>query len=336
MDLNVAIGRLARSIVALRAATPNLARYTITGTSPVQVAGSDGPVELDTLGWYRPRVGDTAWGLRVGPRALILGPTTANEQTRPAGSGTIASINGALLTVTVSGAAQSLPFLSSYSPTVADTVQIMWMETTPGSWVGLVLGKTGTYTPPPPTQTGTTPQEVPDQPTVQVSPDLPNPLIITPTAAAVWRGSGWRTDTSTLYQGDWTGRGDNATYMFYAGAFARLKGLTVTSSDLYLHAGPGGPSGATTARCQLHGASSKTATRPAVYESFNGPTLADNAAGWAPVPAATIQLLAAGSRQGVALTATGPADYSAYLPLAPARVGGDPLQGSLRIYWTTT
>ena len=327
-----AIRQLARAIRDLQSSNVTLERVQVAAIDPLALVGVDGDVVVDALGWYSPAVGDQVWVMRQQTRCIVLGSTSPNQILAPSLSGMVTAVSGSLLTVTVDGASQQVPFLGSYTPAVGDTVQLLWRETNPGQWTGLALGKTGSYVPPAPTPpkqtTASADVEVVEAP---AAPDLPNPYVINVAGAACWRGSGWRTDTSTLYQGDWTGRGDNTTFFFYGGRFAALQGLTVTRADLRIHAGAGGPSAATTARCAIHGAHTRTPGRPSLTgATWDGPSLADGDTDRTDIPVSAAQGLVDNPRRGIALVGTGKSNYSAYPPPT-----SDPLQAQIRIWWTT-
>lgn len=136
--------RLADRLADLDGQRVELSRSTVTGVSPLTVDGADGDLQLDALGWYMPAIGDVVWLLRGAQRAVILGAATPNDNLRPPLTGTVQSVQTTTATVTAGGQTYAgLPFVSPYQPAAGDAVLLVWQETAPGTFAGMILGKSG-------------------------------------------------------------------------------------------------------------------------------------------------------------------------------------------------
>lgn len=191
-------------------------------------------------------------GLRGGKTTgelIVLGrvggplPIKATVTAAPGGSDTI--------TVSAGSAEYVVTFLSTYTPTVGDSVRLLWQggEGTVLAKVGLtpsvVVAPPATAPPPGAATTGALPVVASDSATYSV-------------------GYGWNSYYGqNLYQGDGSGWGapaDNRGSWFYGAGAAQLAGATVTGVQFRLPArkSGGASSSAATAHIYLHG----SATRP--------------------------------------------------------------------------
>lgn len=142
---------------------------------------------------------------------------TPAGRSRPFRRGRVTAVGSKVATVELDGELVELPVLATVAYAVGDVVLVA----ADGSSSGIVLGKIGTTAPPaaPATPTSTSPT-VPRQRTA----------VIVPTFTGTYRGSSWRTDTRSLYQGDWTGSGINQGAAYYGTA---LKSLGVKTDRPY-------------------------------------------------------------------------------------------------------
>jgi len=70
-----------------------------------------------------------------GRRELTQRLARGREAQRPV-TGTVTAVDGALVTVTLGGAPVELPYLSHYTPTVGDTVVLLWLGTSAAVVIG--------------------------------------------------------------------------------------------------------------------------------------------------------------------------------------------------------
>ena len=318
--------RLAAQLRALTRRLLSMEQVTVTGVSPLRVEGAAGDVELRALGWYDPAVGDQVVLLRSGSTAVVLGATTPNQ--RPAGVGVVAAYTPAdtVVTVTVDGAAQVLPKAATWTPTVGETCAVLWWpsSTTSGDWSGVAvcgLGTSPTAATPPKTPTPQPPAAIPPTPTLDAAVTFTIPAL----SCGTWRSGAWRTDTTKVVQGDYSGR-VNSGYWFYGSQLAAWRDVTVTKAEIFLHAAAGGSYGPSPVRLYTHGSPRRLATQPVAGTALGAPALADMASGWYPLSVAAAQSLVDGTQHGVAAISSATADYTTLYGLAD-----DPMSGALRI-----
>lgn len=234
---------LAEEITARSAASLDLVMGTVSGVDTTSgiVTVNVGGVDIDGVLFanqgYSPYVGDGVSLLRQGNRLVALGANSVPLS--PIGVVTTVPGGSPTIIVTVSGHQYSLPFINSYSPTVADRVYISWPGT---SRAGVVLGKIGVTTPAP---------EPPPPPPPPTTPTF-GTTTFAATGAGTWR-SGWRTDANdNVIQGTAPGfPGANEGAWFYSGLIANsLAGATVTGMQIYLGRTSGGVFAAQT--CHLY------------------------------------------------------------------------------------
>ncbi len=197
------------------------------GRVTVNVGGNPVPNVL-FVGGYSPNTGDGVALLRSGQLVIGIGGTGLPLQS----VGTVASVplGSATILVTVAGTTYSLPFVTSYSPVVADRVYLLWPGT---SRAGIVLGKVGvTAAPPPP----------PPPPGPPPGGSGSGVATFVPTHDGTWR-SGWREDANgNVIQGTApTYGGANEGAWFYSGQISgTLSGATVTDFQIFLARTEGG------------------------------------------------------------------------------------------------
>src|SRR6185312_11549623 len=129
-----------------------------------------------------------------------------------------------------------LPYLKTYVPALNDPVFIVRQGTR--AWVLSSLKANAAAGTP-----GTPPAVTPPQP---VTPPASGTATFTPIGAATYRSGTRRTDTSDLYQGDWTGRGNNSGIWVYGGSpKATLSGRRAKAGRIWMKRGAGGAGAAT-------------------------------------------------------------------------------------------
>lgn len=265
-------------------------------------------------------VGDTVRVLRQGSDTLIVGPAvTSTLPTR----GTVALVpsNSYTIRVTTSIGAVDAQFPASYTPTVGDTVLLLWDGTTP---VAVSQGKTGA----PSSQPARTPPATPDPPPAAATSGT---RTFTATGSGTWRaGEGWRRDNNgNVIQGTAPGvTGLNNGAWFYNGKIrSTLAGATVQSAKVWLgrvQGGNYGPQGVTIFRVTQARRPAGNVTYDASLSLLVNLDVGDR--GWYPLPATMAQALVdSGGSLGVQAT-------SPYVRLLGVPNTGR--AGAVRITWS--
>lgn len=327
-----ALTRVVKMINDVKRSAVSFSEARVTAINPLRVEGADEEVQLRALGWYDPTIGDQVVVARWGQTAVVVGSTRPNQVERPSSQGVVfTSGPGMTIQVTVDGQQVSLPFLDSYTPTVGDTVAVVWQETATG-WDGFIAGKLGSVP---------TPRPAAPKPPRDTSNDTssPPPKVIKTTgtdtvravSVATWR-AGWRSDTPKVYQGKWGARPENHGFWFYGNGFSHLRGVTVTKAEVYLHALTAGNGAATPVRLHIHDSASRPSGEPAVHDQLSSPpSLKDNEKGWYEVSAGWINNIINGSGKGLAAIGSTTSHYTALSGLSGE--GRDPMTGAVRITW---
>lgn len=257
------------------------------------------------LNSYPATVGDTAAVIRVGLYAVAIGATTRATPT----VGTVTANGAGTVTVTVNGTAGLvMRYLSSYSPTNGDIVQVV---------DGGVIGAYATAPVAP---------VAPEPPPVPPPPAMSGTTVFLARDAGTWR-SGWRTDNSAVFQGS-TVTGANSGAWFYGTAPAdSLGGATVLSASIWLHRVVGsGVDAAQDVHMWLH----NSATRPGGdVTRTGGPrnrSLSVGDRGWYDLGADWGQDIVDAVKRGVGITG------SPYLQLAS--IADDAQSGAIKIVWS--
>ena len=323
--------RLAAGLRSVAARAVSMEQATVTSVSPLRVEGVDGDVEIAALGWYDPALWDQVTVLRMGSTALILGAANTNQ--RPPAHGVVISYSAgsSVVTVACGGATYTMPRASGWTPTIGQVCAILWSSVQVDGvvqWRGAALS--GLEASP---TTTTIPKAAATQPAAAANPSTPVEVEFVATIPALqsctWRGGGWRTDTTKVIQGLWSGK-VNSGYWFYGAQFSALRGCTVEQAWIYLHASLGGPSTPTPVRLYLHGSKRKASAQPiSGTASVGTPSLADSASGWYPISAARVQQLVDDVYSGVSALSSSGADYTTLLGL-----GGSPrdaMSGAIKI-----
>lgn len=137
---------------------------------------------------------------------------------------------------------------------------------------------------------------------------------LTPIGSATWRAGtgGWRTDTSQLYSGDWTGKGINWGGAWYGTGF-RGRG-TFAAGVAKLTRRAGGSGSAVTPTMLLLAESSRPAAWVVPIATTAGPSLAiDVTTDWT-IPDAWRALLQSGAAGGIGIGQAGTIPYLAMDP----------------------
>jgi hypothetical protein len=125
-------------------------------------------------------------------------------------------------------------------------------------------------------------------------------------------GRGWRTDTTSVFQGDHGGRANHIGCAFYGAKPRTLAGATVTDAEAYVRRMPGGPNGSAPTVLRLLGDATRPAGSPPLTGSDTGPDTEvrkPGAKGWAKktpadtfdVPTAWVQSIVDGTAGGLGI-----------------------------------
>jgi hypothetical protein len=233
------------------------------------------------------------------PRRYVVGQVTAVD------------VVAARITVSLQGGEVYLPAAGgAYS--VNDLVLV---GRSAGSW--WILTEVGTAASPPAT---------PD-PVAPPDPDVYRLVSVAARSTHTYRG-GWRTDTTDLYQGDWTGRGQNTGVAFYGSALVGLKadaGASGNRISVRVKRLEGGSYAAQAPTLWTVSQRVKPGGAPTRLASFAGPSLKPGQSGTVTLPDARAAELLDGSAGGIAcyvaadtpyLQLAGRAAWSAAMSLA--------------------
>lgn len=153
-----------------------------------------------------------------------------------------------------------------------------------------------------------------------------------PTWAGSYRG-GWRSDTSSLFQGDWTGRGTNTGAAYYGNGPSSLQ--QITGAYVLLYRGSGGSYAAQAPTMVLLAGKKRPGGAPRVLATARGPKLSINPKKGGKkvytkfrLPASWLSRLASGEAGGIGIRVSG---RNPYIQLSPAGAGM-----SLTCHWKET
>lgn len=197
-------------------------------------------------------VGDKVLVAREGKNAWAVAKV-AGRNMPP--QGTVATVppGSAQIGVTVDGVTYQLPYLASYSPTVADVVAILWGASGEGGVVVGQLASSGTIAPAP---VGGSP---PATPTAPPSAPTGGARDFAAIDSSQFRNGGWgKAGDRNVYQGNW-GYGDNKGAWFYGTTPRDFigTGATVTACRVRVSRKSGGDHGAQAVHLYLHGSATK-------------------------------------------------------------------------------
>jgi hypothetical protein len=147
----------------------------------------------------------------------------------------------------------------------------------------------------------------PSAPINQPGPD-PNPgtvtgkLTVGPVETRSYRNSSWRTDNTTVYQGQYGGGGNHTGCVFYGGAPRSLAGAIVLDASMVVRRENGGAYAAQATTMRLMTNATRPAGAPTLTSSTAGPSLAVGAAntGGFSVPTSWVQAMVDGTAGGLA------------------------------------
>lgn len=208
------------------------------------------------------------------PRRYVVGQVTAVD------------VPNARLDILLHGGTVRLPTASA-TYAVNDLVLV---GRSPTSW--WVIAKVGTAAAPPV-----------DPPTIAPpAADYYRSISVAARSTHTYRG-GWRSDTTDLYQGDWTGRGVNTGVAFYGSALVGLKADTSASGtriSVRVKRLSGGSYSAVTPTLWTVSQRVKPGGAPTRLSSFSGPSLKPGESGSVALPDARVTELLNGTAGGIA------------------------------------
>jgi hypothetical protein len=136
-------------------------------------------------------------------------------------------------------------------------------------------------------------------------------LTVSPVTTQTYRASlgGWRTDTPSVVQGDYSGTGNNTGCVFFGGAPRSLAGATVTSAVAKVRRVSGGAYSAVGTTMRLVTQSTRPGGAPTLTSSTSGPSIAVGTTTTFSIPNSWAQAMVDGSAGGVAFLSTGDAAH---------------------------
>jgi hypothetical protein len=199
-----------------------------------------------------------------------------------------------MVTVLLAGA--SVPVGASIPRDLTVAVDdLVLVGTDAGTWVLVRLGTGTLWTIPPDMATWTPPAPGRSQEAVS------------PVGSGSWRGGAWRSDTSQLYCGDWSGKGVNQGGVWYGTGF-RGRG-TLSGLKVPLIRRAGGVNGAQTPTMLLLPNDTRPGSWSAPVATVAGPALSINVwTDWYP-PGAWLTALENGSAGGIGIGQAGASPY---------------------------
>lgn len=146
---------------------------------------------------------------------------------------------------------------------------------------------------------------------------VPNPpsvsgkLTVGPVETRSYRNSAWRTDNTTVYQGQYGGGGNHQGCVFYGAAPRSLAGATVLDASIVVRREQGGIFAAQSTTMRLMTNATRPGGAPTLTSSTAGPSLAVGAAntGGFGVPISWVQAMVDGTAGGLAFFVAGAAPY---------------------------
>lgn len=222
----------------------------------------------------------------------------------------LAAPSGGRVSVRLDEGTVLVPILRAYSPTTGDQC-LVGVD----GHAAYVLGALGTAPPPPkdPAEAKASTSPPPDDP-------VKGAKSFKPVFTGTYRG-GWRGDTRDLYQGDWTGRGNNTGAAYFGKGPSGLGG-TCTRFEIRFKRGGGGSYAAVAPTFKLLDEKSRPGGAPTIEGSDVGPALKIGDVRTYRLPDAWGQAFMSGASGGIGIAS----GASPYLSL----VGGSI---SVRIEW---
>jgi hypothetical protein len=136
--------------------------------------------------------------------------------------------------------------------------------------------------------------------------------VFSPVETRSYRSSvfvGWRTDTTSVYQGQYGGNGLHTGCAFYGTGPRSLKGATVTSASVQVRRLSGGTYAAQTTTLWLLVQATRPAGAPSRGSSTSGPRLAVGSTGTFTIPTSWAQGMVDGTAGGLAIFVSGSSPY---------------------------
>ena len=222
----------------------------------------------------------------------------------------LTTVSGSTCTVSIDGVATVVEVLRGVTVAVDDVVLIHRVG---AAW--FVSGRRGASTPaPPPPDPDPVPPPKPSVVTGQ--------LVVPPVETRSYRPSGWRSDNTDVYQGEYGGWGNHVGCAFYGSKPRSLAGATVTSATVKFQrpANTGGSWGASSTTLWLLSQATRPSGAPTRNESTAGPSIASGRSTTFTIPDSWAQAMVNGTRGGIAVYE---ADGSPYVIFAGrSRWGG--------------
>lgn len=124
--------------------------------------------------------------------------------------------------------------------------------------------------------------------------------------------SSWRTDNTSVYQGQYGGSGNRTGCVFYGTPPRSLSGATIISAFFQVRRQSGGAYAAQAATMRLMTNATRPAGAPTLTSSTGGPILPTNAQGQHAVPASWVQSMVDGTAGGLAFFVAGGSPYMVF------------------------
>lgn len=149
----------------------------------------------------------------------------------------------------------------------------------------------------------------PDAPTIPNPPSpSPKPPVVsgtstfTPIETRSYRSSGWRSDNTRIYQGEFGSNGNHTGCIFYGTQLRVLNGYTITAASIRMRrpANTGESYGNLSSTMRLMTNATRPAGAPTLTSSTTGPNIKAGVTTTFPVPASWIAAIAAGTAGGLA------------------------------------
>lgn len=124
-------------------------------------------------------------------------------------------------------------------------------------------------------------------------------LVVTPVETRSYRNGSWRTDNSTVYQGQYGGGGNHTGCVFYGSAPRSLSGATVLSASIQVRREQGGAFAAGGSTMRLMTDATRPSGAATLTSTTAGPSLAVDRSTVFAVPTAWVQSMVDGTAGGL-------------------------------------
>jgi hypothetical protein len=140
----------------------------------------------------------------------------------------------------------------------------------------------------------------PQNPAIPPVPAAAGTLTVSPVETRSYRSGAWRTDNTSVYQGQYGGGGNHTGAVFYGSAPRSLVGATVTGATIQVRRLSGGFFAAQPTTMRLVTEATRPAGAPTLTSSTSGPSLAVGATASAfAVPTSWAQAMVDGTAGGI-------------------------------------